>query len=165
MRIIRHFPEAVLDAGLVKELQGLFVGLLSAHAPVDEQGFHELPADGIDRIKGGHGLLKNHADPVAANGPDLRITTGQEILVMEEDFTACPVLLLVVKLQDGVGEHRLAGARFAHQGHGFLGAYIQIDIMENLAEDLLGYKATGEIVDGQHVRPSSGQRPGAGPHR
>ena len=43
-----------------------------AQAPVQPQGLADLVPDGQNRIEGGHGLLKNHGDPITPDRPHLR---------------------------------------------------------------------------------------------
>ena len=52
------------DAHLPEEVDGLRLGALPVHPPVQAQNLRHLPAHGIDGVEGGHGVLKDHGQPV-----------------------------------------------------------------------------------------------------
>lgn len=52
---------------------------------VDAEGFGDLLADGHDRVEGGHGLLKDHGEALAAVAAHGGFGEGEEVLPGEAD--------------------------------------------------------------------------------
>jgi hypothetical protein len=99
--------------------------------------FHELVADGIDRVEGGHRLLKDHGYSVAANPPDFFCREVQEVAALEVNGSlTAGVAALLEKAQDGHGGYRFTGTGFPHQGHGFTFFQGEGNIEEHLIPEL-----------------------------
>ena len=98
---------------------------------VQGDGFHQLVADGVGRVEGGHRILEDDRDLVAAH--------------MLHHVLACADELLPVEL-DGAGDDLARGGEDLHdgiRGHGFAGAGFADD-----AEHLALVKEEGHAVDG-----------------
>ena len=105
--------------------------LLAVAVGVQGDGLHQLVADGVGRVEGGHRILENDRDLVAAH--------------MLHHVLACADELLPVEL-DGAGDDLARGGEDLHdgiRGHGFAGAGFADD-----AEHLALVKEEGHAVDG-----------------
>src|SRR6266571_4208592 len=54
---------------------------------MEDDGFGDLVADGEDGIEGGHRLLEDHGNFFAAHAAHVALLEGEEIAILEEDFT------------------------------------------------------------------------------
>jgi len=95
---------------------------------VNAESFRQLIANGEDRIQGGHGFLKNHADFVPANGPDLPLGEIQEIAAAKDDFSPCENGGRHRKEpQDRQRQHTLAASGLPHHPKNLAGLHVQAD--------------------------------------
>src|SRR3972149_5428105 len=62
-------------------------GAPPAEPQVELQRLRDLLADGEHRVEGGHGLLKDHGDAVAAHLAQLIVVELQDVVAVEEHFT------------------------------------------------------------------------------
>jgi hypothetical protein len=92
---------------------------------VELHRFHDLAADRVDGREGGHRLLEDHGNLIAAHAAnqvaariDLRQIDDVAVATPEVDRSFDdPAGLEREKPEDGISRHRLAAARFAHQAH------------------------------------------------
>ena len=65
MRVSVKTPCRMGNANAVQQVHGLLARFAARHPPVPSQRLSHLVADGVNRVQGCHGLLKNHANAVA----------------------------------------------------------------------------------------------------
>ena len=96
--------------------------------------FHQLVADGGDRVERGHGLLEDHGDLAAPYGPHLRavaLVAGEVLSVEDHLAPADEAGRALQELHHGQLAGGLAAARLAHD-----------------ADDLVLEQLVGEAVHG-----------------
>ena len=125
----------------------------------------DLESDGVDRVEGGHRVLKDHGYVPAAEGAHFLAVAGQLIdpnvtlLAVVGDGPALNAGELGQKLHDGRGRHALAAARLPHHTEGPSLIKFEGDAVENLVAPLVGVKIGSQILDGDdgllfHIAPS-----------
>ena len=108
----------VLDAHLVEKLEHPLARPGLRHAAMHDEHLAHLLLDGVERVEGGHGLLEDHGDAIAANGAHLLVGKGQQVLAGEQDLArGMAGCRIGQKAHDGERRDGLAGARFAHERH------------------------------------------------
>ena len=70
-----------------EEFTGACVGGSSGEAEVHFEGLGELTADGEDGVEGGHGLLEDNGDVLAAPASHLVVAELEQVLAVEKDLT------------------------------------------------------------------------------
>ena len=129
--ILLHALFRLVDIDEAEHLDRAVPRLLAVAVGVQGNGFHQLVADGVGRVEGGHRILEDDRDLVAAH--------------MLHHVLACADELLPVEL-DGAGDDLARGGEDLHdgiRGHGFAGAGFADD-----AEHLALVKEEGHAVDG-----------------
>jgi len=109
---------------------------------VGEEGFGDLGADAHDRVEGGHGLLEDHGDGLAAEGTDPGFGEGEDGLAVEEDL-AGDAGGWGEKTQEGERGGGFSGAGFADQAEGLAGSEGEGDGVD----DGFGAEGDGEVRD------------------
>ncbi len=56
---------------------------------MDADRFSNLCADGLDRVEGGHRLLKHHTDIVATNAAECLFRQRGDFLILQVDGAGC----------------------------------------------------------------------------
>ena len=130
-----HHPLALPARELVREGLEALGGLSQRHhlqqllraderaalgeAPVQRQHLGNLAADGVERIEGGHRLLEDHRDPVAANLAQPACRGADHVGAVDLDGAArMRGDRIGQELEDRERRYRLARAALAHQRHG-----------------------------------------------
>ena len=67
MGILAVTTGGIGDAHVVQDLDGLVLGSFALQALVQLEGFLDLPANGLQGIQGGHGVLHDHGDLLTAD--------------------------------------------------------------------------------------------------
>lgn len=123
VRIAGEALPRMRDPEQVEHLQRERLRLLHGLAPVHPDRFHQLGADGEDRIERRHGLLEDHRHVVA---PDAAHGSGRQrhevavapVLAGEPDIAFHPGRFLVVEQpHEGEADGRLSRAGLADQGN------------------------------------------------
>ena len=117
MRIGVHQAFRVRDVHCREHVEGALECLFRVHALVDHGDFHELGRDGQARIEGGHGLLVDHGDVLAADPPDLLLGQLGHVPALELDGAADDAAVLPHVAHDAVGHRGLAAPGLTHQAH------------------------------------------------
>ncbi len=93
---------------------------LFTHPLVDKQGLVDLFFDCMQWIEGGHRLLKNHGDTVAAKFSHLLLRAANNLRAINLDGALrVPGKRIGQQLQDAEGGHGLARAAFPDEREGF----------------------------------------------
>ena len=121
-----HDALGVGDFYVFDGFEALRVGVGLVHmGVVDAQRLHQLVADGEQRVKRGHGLLKDHGDVVAADGAELFEGHFEQILALEE------------YLAGGIERAALGvEAQYGHAGDGLAAPALPYDAQRFAALDL-----------------------------
>ena len=85
------------------------------------QGFADLTLHGEHRVQGGHGLLEDHGDLVAADVVHLLVGAVENVFAVEGDAAAFNIAVAVQQLDNAHGGHALAGAGLTYNAQGFAG--------------------------------------------
>src|SRR6266576_5950710 len=99
---------------------------------MNDGGFGDLIPDGEDGVQGGHRLLKDHGDLVAAYGAQLRRREGQQIAALELDQAAGE------NVAGGLGDEAenrergdgLTAPRFADDAQRLAGIEVERDVVD-----------------------------------
>ena len=106
------------DADLRQKLEHAGAGGRVVHAAVQLQDLAHLLLDGVQRVERRHRLLEDDRDAVAADLAHLGVGDLEQVLAVEEDLAR-----RMRRRRIGQEPHdrergdRLAGARFADEGH------------------------------------------------
>ena len=115
---------------------------------MEAQHLAELPADLVQGRQGGHGFLKDHADPGAANAPQALDGQGQQVFAGEHCRAPDEAGRWARhQAQDALCGHGLAGTGLAHQAYDFTGPYVETDIVHSLDNAFIGVEMHREILD------------------
>src|SRR5207244_3501035 len=80
----------------------------------------KLALDGENRVEGGHRLLVDHGNLLAADAPDLGTGQLEQVLTIEDDFATHDFAGRVRnEAHDRQSAHTLAAAALSHEAQGF----------------------------------------------
>ncbi len=97
---------------------------------VDDEGFGDLVADGLDRVESRHRLLKDHSDLVAPEGAEAPFWQGQEVFARHSG-RAGAFGAARQEAHAGEGRQRLARARFAHEPEDLARTDVEAHVIED----------------------------------
>ena len=118
---------------------------------VEGKSLLDLLADGLQGVEGGHGVLEDHGDALAADGdPFLFLLELGEIHPAVFDGAVVDPAVVVQKTHKGLGEHRLAGAGLAHDGEAFALVQIQADAADGVEHLAPQAELDVQVFDGQN---------------
>ena len=123
--VLLHALFRLVDVDQPQHLHSPVIGLLLVALGVEQNRLHQLVADGIGGIQGGHGILKNDADPVAADVLHDFLTRAYQFLTVQFDGAPHDLAGGSKDLHDGVGGDGFAGAGFPYDAQHF--AALQIE--------------------------------------
>src|SRR6266481_1349814 len=127
---------------LLETTNGLPAGLRLAHGKVEFKRFGKLALDRENRVEGGHRLLIDHGNLLAADAPDLGTGQLEQVLTIEDDFPAHGFAGRVRdETHDGQSADTLAAAALSHEAQGF-------SLFENIGDtiDRLHHAFLGEEI-------------------
>ena len=119
MGILLGHDLGVRDLHVPENLHGLCRGLLLFHVLVNHEHLGDLLLDGEHRVQGGHGLLEDHGDLVAADLVHLLHGDLGQVPAVEQDLAAVDIAVAVQQAEDRHGGDALTGAGLAHDAEGF----------------------------------------------
>ena len=103
------------NAHVAQHLNGFGLRLRALEPLMITDGLRDLPADGLERIQAGHGVLHHHGDAPAANLlPFLFGFQLGQVLSLKENAAAVDIAVLIQQPHKGLVQHALAGAGLAH---------------------------------------------------
>ena len=140
----------LLDAHVLHRLHGDPARLLRAHLLVQEDGLHQLVADGVDGVEARHRLLEDHGDLPAADGEHVVLGERADVAALEVD--AATVEAARRPRDELHGAHRghaLAAAGLAHHRQRLLREERHVHAVHRLdARAAVGVvEADGEVGD------------------
>jgi hypothetical protein len=155
VRVVVEACARVVDSdageGLERDVSCVAVGGVL----VEEDGFDDLFADGVDGVEAGHGLLEDHGGDAAADSSEVALGEREDVggaaVEWEEDASG------VVARGGGVKEAEdaecgdgFAGARLAHEGEGLCGVDGEAEVIDSAAGGFVGaVEGDDEVVDGE----------------
>ena len=126
---------------------------LSAHlggalVAVQPDDLGDLLAHGDDRVQGGHGVLEDHRDALAAHVVHLFLAQFQKVPAVEPDSAVLDHgRRLLEHAQYGPGDGRLARAGLAHQAQHLALFQLQGDVVDRMNRLRFRHIFDGQIVD------------------
>ena len=105
---------------------------LFGNALVDAQRLGQLVADGEKRVERGHGILKDHADLVAADLAEHFGREPRQIRSVKDHLVRRNFGVVRQKVQHGEHRNALAAAAFADDAHGLALVHVQIHAANGL---------------------------------
>jgi hypothetical protein len=143
-----HALAGILDADQFKQFQGSLTGVGFAETLVQQEDLVYLPFDGVQRVEGRHGLLENHADPVASQRLNLIVSRPQCLYIVNVNRTAgMGCLGIRQQAQYGVGRNGFAGAAFTHQRYGLAPVNFQRDLFNGMDNAIGSLEVNGQVLD------------------
>ncbi len=155
---------AVFGAGhpyLAEHFDRVQPRLFRRHGGVQANVLRDLVPDRVHHAEGGHRLLEDHRDLLAADAPDqapLRIDTGEVdrgpnashgIGAVEEHFAADDLAGRLHDLQDRAGCHALAAPALAHNAERLAAFNVEGGAIEGLDRALIEREPGFEVADFQ----------------
>ena len=111
-------------------------------------GLCNLVPDCKDRVQGGHGLLKDHGDPVPPNFPHLLGIECKEIAAFKQNLPCDhPCRRHEKKSHDGKGRYALAAPGLPHHTENLSFFQGQREMIHGLHHTGIGMKMDGQIFD------------------
>ena len=144
MRIIGHARSGGGDSDLLQHLDGAGETILLGQAFMRADRFHDLLANGEDRVQRGHRFLENHCDAGATQTLHRAVGQFQKILSLELDAAAADA-----------GRRAWQQAHDGQRGDAFAAAGFADD-----AEDFALLQAEGNVFDGGHLAAAGLERCG-----
>src|SRR5262249_18189180 len=96
-------------------------GLFGGNTFVDPYCFRDLLADGIDRIQGGHRVLKDHCDLPASKASHLFSVQFQKVAALKDYLAGYYLARRRNQSHNRKACHRLARAGFSNDSEGLAG--------------------------------------------
>ncbi|MCY1222358.1 hypothetical protein D9M72_344480 [compost metagenome] len=118
---MRVGPEGLLRIREFHQLQhpqGTLFGLLRGNLVVEPHRLHNLRPHGVHGVEGGHRLLEDHGDILAADLAYVGCVGSEQFLTGEPDAAGHPAVA-GQEAQEGHGTGALAGTGLPHDGQDF----------------------------------------------
>ena len=143
-------PLGVGDAHLGQHLAGRLAGRLAVQILVQLHRLPDLPADGLERVEAGHGVLEHHGDlpPADALPFGIGVQSGQ-VPAAIEDLPALDEAVLVVEAHEGLDQNALARAGFPDDGQALPPHHVQRDAPDGVEHLAAEGEFEMEIPDGK----------------
>ena len=106
------------NAHAIQQGDSLPAGVLTGCSPVQAQRLGHLMTHGVHRIQRSHGLLENHADPVATQAAQGIVRSTHQLVSVKPDAAIHRGVVWQQAHQRQSGD-RFAAARFPNQAQGF----------------------------------------------
>ena len=146
VRVVTPTFACMLDADALQPADGLFPRRLRRKPAVQAQGFCHCITHTLQRVKGGHGLLKNHADTGTSNTAPCRFAHAQQFLSVEPDAA---VRRRIARQQTHHGQHGqgFAAARLANQPQRLTALQGEVELLYGLGHPAGGADLYREVFD------------------
>ena len=129
-----------VEADQPEEFGDPILELLAMHEAMDDEGLGDDLADGMARVEGGVGILKDHLH-AGAEPAQLVVVERRQVLAVEEDAAGGRR----VELEDGAAGGRFAAAAFADEAEGLAAGNVERDAVDRFDEaGLAAEKAAGD---------------------
>ncbi len=148
VRIVIQSVTCIRDAHQGQEFGCSLAGLPFANHLVQHQSFHDLKANGVGRVEGGHGILEDHRQLGTSDQPHLLAANLQQVSTVKPHLAALDAPRRAGnQAHDGEGVHALATPTLTDDPQSlplFHGVGKTIDRMDN---PVLGVEPGGQIID------------------
>src|SRR5882757_1991128 len=152
VRVVVEPPFRGRDADFSQHGDRTFAPGTDRQALVGADGLHELIANGEERMKRGHRLLKHHADALAANASHRPLIERQQILAIEIDAAGRDARAgLGQKPHDRQRRDALAASGLAHDGKHFALGNGKGDVVDGGGFTPAGREHGAKSLDGQQA--------------
>ena len=157
MGILLHALFRLVDAHKLQHFNGSCCGLLLGAACMEQNCLLQLVADGKDRVKACHGVLKNHADYIAPNRADGLFIAAHQFPAPQLDAAGYDAAGMGQDLHDAISSHALAGTGFSHDAQHLAGLHIKGGIVHGFDFAGIGKEGCAKVTNFQqaHIIPPS----------
>ena len=114
MGILLYHNLRIGDFDIRQHLDGCLGCLLLGHVAVNDKGLRKLPLHREHRVQGGHGLLENDGNLIAADMIHLAHGNLREILSIKDDLTGVHIAIAIQQPQNTHGGDGFAGTGLTH---------------------------------------------------
>ncbi|SNS29438.1 hypothetical protein SAMN06893096_10396 [Geodermatophilus pulveris] len=164
--LVRVGPQPVLglrDADQGEQLGGPGGGGLGRQVPVvDAQRLLDLLPDAVDRVEGGHRVLEDHRDALAADAGHLAVPLVEQLVAAVAHRPGDPRRLRQ-QAHDGQAGHRLARPGLTDDAEDLAGLQRVVDAPDGVHQAVLGREPHVEVAHGQQRgRRVEPREPGGG---
>ena len=142
VRIFIHPQFRRGDAHLLQRADALLTG--RPFGLMQGERFHDLRADRHGRVQRQSRILKNVADPFAADAAQFFGAEGKGVAALQQD-AAAQVFDTGDEPGDALGGDALAAAAFAHQTNDLAGVYVQGEILHRAQKSVIGLETEAEV--------------------
>ncbi len=150
MRVVVEAARGGGNADALEHFNGVAASLEVCVTQVETSDFGELPADGEKRIEGGHRILKDHGDAIAADVGELALGEREQIAAFENGAAAGDFARrLRDQAENGEAGDAFAGAAFADDAERFAGLDFKRNAIDRANDAVVGVEFDAEVVDGE----------------
>ena len=142
VRIFIHPQFRRGDAHLLQRADALLTG--RPFGLMQGERFHDLRADRHGRVQRQSRILKNVADPFAADAAQFFGAEGKGVAALQQD-TASQVFNTGNEPGDALGGDALAAAAFAYQTDDLAGVYTEGEILHRAQKSVIGLETETEV--------------------
>ena len=135
-----------------KLFQRAVARLFFAGSLMNDEGFRHLLPDGQVRIEGGHGILEDHGDALAADGTEFLFRTMKQVRAVQHGGTAFNAAR---RHRDephhGVAGDGFSGPGFPHDAERFPRRHVKGHVSHRPDDAGPGVEGGAEVPDGEHA--------------
>ena len=128
------------DTHHTQHLNGPPFGLTLADILMLLEHLHDLVAHSIHRVEGGHGVLKDHGNLLAAHPAHPALSVGEDVLVLEKNLSVHHPAGVLKQAHDGQAGDALAAAALSHDAQHLALVHIKADAAHRLYLAYVGEK-------------------------
>ena len=114
---------------------------------MDAQVLHHLVPHPEHRVQGGHGVLEDHADILAAVRHELLLREGEHVPAFEFDFALHDAPHLFQQADDALGHYTFSRAGLAHHAQGLALVELEAHAVYGLGHAAGQEKVSLEVID------------------
>ncbi len=140
------------NAGFLQQPDGALARFFGTDRQVREDGFGELPADGVQRVQRGQRVLEDGADAPAADGAHLLVREVVDALSGQTDLAAGDAPRRFEQADDGRAGERLAGAGFADHAEHLARRDVEGDVVQREQRAAARWELDAQVPDLQQRR-------------
>ena len=134
---------------LVQIVLEVALGLLLTCLALQDHCLGQLLTDLDNGVQGGHGVLEDHGDLIAADLVEGLLVDLQQILTIIDDLTGLGDGVGSLNTQNGLGGNRLTGTGLTNDGKGLALSQIEADVADSLNLAVAGAERDLKISDRQ----------------
>ena len=116
---------------------------------VQQNRFHQLPADGVGRVQGRHRVLEDNRDAIATHGAQQLLVRADQLLPVEFHAAADDFARRRKNLHDGICRDALARTAFAHDAQHLAVVKAERNAIHRLDFARVGEEGCMQVIDFQ----------------